>query len=139
MRVVAPTSKSCAAAVAAQLLRPRLARQLQTSINASYTAVLWSRARTTPSSYLDRMAKESCPVGLALACQQCMKNITRDLLLLLQGHNAFIRKNLNHTTFSAEPGNLYNKHSYKHSGAWQQQGWVRRSSTATASLAILNN
>lgn len=40
----------------------------------------------------------------------------------LQGHNAFIRKNLNHTTFSAEPGNLYNKHSYKHSGAclWQQ-------------------
>jgi hypothetical protein len=37
--------------------------------------------------------------------------------LLLQGHNAFIRKNLNHTTFSAEPGNLYNKHSYKHSGA----------------------
>jgi hypothetical protein len=42
------------------------------------------------------------------------------LLSLLQGHNSFIRKNLNFTTFSAEAGNLYNKHSYKHSGAWQQ-------------------
>ena len=35
---------------------------------------------------------------------------------VVKGHNAFVRKNLNHTTFSAEPGNLYNKHSYKHSG-----------------------
>lgn len=52
------------------------------------------------------------------------------LLSAAQGHNAFIRKNLNHTTFSAEPGNLYNKHSYKHSGACGSSREAQRSSTA---------
>lgn len=33
-----------------------------------------------------------------------------------KGHNSFVRKNLNGTIFSAEPGNLYNKHSFKYSG-----------------------
>lgn len=37
--------------------------------------------------------------------------------LLLKNWNSFYRKNLNNSRFSAEPGNLYNKHSYKHSGA----------------------
>jgi hypothetical protein len=37
-----------------------------------------------------------------------------------QGHNSFLRKNLNGLLLSAEPGNLYNKHSFKYSGAcWQ--------------------
>jgi hypothetical protein len=55
-----------------------------------------------------------------LAC--CVLGVfVSDFVWILQGHNAFIRKNLNHTTFSAEAGNLYNKHSYKHSGALQQQ------------------
>lgn len=36
--------------------------------------------------------------------------------LLLKNWNSFYRKNLNNSRFSAEPGNLYNKHSYKHSG-----------------------
>mmetsp|Transcript_6210 Transcript_6210/g.17818 ORF Transcript_6210/g.17818 Transcript_6210/m.17818 type:complete len:129 (+) Transcript_6210:122-508(+) len=35
---------------------------------------------------------------------------------LVRGHNAFIRKGLNGLVLSAEPGNLYNKHSYKYSG-----------------------
>ncbi|KAF8059736.1 RPL28A [Scenedesmus sp. PABB004] len=34
----------------------------------------------------------------------------------VKGHNSFVRKNLNGAIFSAEPGNLYNKHSYKYSG-----------------------
>lgn len=35
---------------------------------------------------------------------------------LVKGHNAFLRRSVNHTLFSAEPGNLYNKNSYKYSG-----------------------
>eukprot|EP00882_Tetradesmus_deserticola_P000386 GHRQ01000424.1.p1 GENE.GHRQ01000424.1~~GHRQ01000424.1.p1 ORF type:complete len:130 (+),score=65.26 GHRQ01000424.1:116-505(+) len=35
---------------------------------------------------------------------------------LVKGHNSFLRKNLHGKIFSAEPGNLYNKHSYKYSG-----------------------
>ncbi|KAF6257719.1 component of cytosolic 80S ribosome and 60S large subunit [Scenedesmus sp. NREL 46B-D3] len=35
---------------------------------------------------------------------------------VVKGHNSFVRKNLHGTTFSAEAGNLYNKHSYKYSG-----------------------
>jgi large subunit ribosomal protein L28e len=35
---------------------------------------------------------------------------------LIKGNNAFLRPSVNHTLFSAEPGNLYNKHSYKYSG-----------------------
>ena len=37
---------------------------------------------------------------------------------IVKGHNSFVRKNLNGAVFSAEPGNLYNKHSYKYSGGW---------------------
>ena len=36
---------------------------------------------------------------------------------VVKGHNSFLRKNLNGAIFSAEFGNLYNKHSYKYSGA----------------------
>lgn len=36
---------------------------------------------------------------------------------ILKGHNSFVRKGLNGMVLSAEPGNLYNKHSYKYSGA----------------------
>eukprot|EP00983_Pelagomonas_calceolata_P133060 1161928-Pelagomonas_calceolata.AAC.10 len=40
--------------------------------------------------------------------------------------NCFLRKGIhggNHRTmFSAEPGNLYNKHSYKFSGEWCKEG-----------------
>jgi Ribosomal L28e protein family len=36
---------------------------------------------------------------------------------ILKGHNSFVRKGLNGLVLSAEPGNLYNKHSYKYSGA----------------------
>ncbi|PRW45372.1 hypothetical protein C2E21_5977 [Chlorella sorokiniana] len=35
---------------------------------------------------------------------------------LVKKNNAFIRKSVNHTVFSAEPGNVANKHSYKYSG-----------------------
>lgn len=35
---------------------------------------------------------------------------------IVKGHNAFMRKGLNGMILSAEPGNLYNKHSYKYSG-----------------------
>mmetsp|Transcript_43078 Transcript_43078/g.102283 ORF Transcript_43078/g.102283 Transcript_43078/m.102283 type:complete len:135 (-) Transcript_43078:58-462(-) len=35
---------------------------------------------------------------------------------LVKRNNAFLRKNLNNQYFSAEPGNLYNRHSYKYSG-----------------------
>jgi Ribosomal L28e protein family len=35
---------------------------------------------------------------------------------ILKGHNSFVRKGLNGLVLSAEPGNLYNKHSYKYSG-----------------------
>eukprot|EP00877_Chromochloris_zofingiensis_P010742 jgi/Chrzof1/5921/Cz16g20220.t1 len=35
---------------------------------------------------------------------------------LVKHNNAFLRKNMHNTWFSAEPGNLYNKHSYKYSG-----------------------
>jgi hypothetical protein len=34
----------------------------------------------------------------------------------IKGYNSFVRKGLNGAIFSAEPGNLANKHSYKHSG-----------------------
>merc|ERR1711907_353187 len=34
----------------------------------------------------------------------------------IRGGNSFMRKNLNGTVMSAEPGNLAGKHSYKHSG-----------------------
>ena len=37
---------------------------------------------------------------------------------IVKGHNSFLRKNLNGLTFSAEPGNLYNKNSYKYSGEY---------------------
>jgi large subunit ribosomal protein L28e len=40
---------------------------------------------------------------------------------IVKGHNSFVRKNLNGAVFSAEPGNLYNKHSYKYSGGWRGQ------------------
>jgi hypothetical protein len=40
---------------------------------------------------------------------------------VVKGHNSFVRKNLNGTTFSAEAGNLYNKHSYKYSGEQRAQ------------------
>jgi hypothetical protein len=56
-------------------------------------------------------------------------------VVMLQGHNAFVRKNLNHTTFSAEAGNLYNKHSYKHSGAWQQRAAVSMQAKGSAGEA----
>ncbi|GLI70749.1 hypothetical protein VaNZ11_015776, partial [Volvox africanus] len=35
---------------------------------------------------------------------------------VLKNHNSFIRKSVKGLVFSAEPGNLYNKHSYKFSG-----------------------
>ncbi|KAL4439471.1 hypothetical protein ABPG77_008800 [Micractinium sp. CCAP 211/92] len=35
---------------------------------------------------------------------------------LVKKHNAFLRKSVNHTVLSAEPGNLANKNSYKYSG-----------------------
>lgn len=35
---------------------------------------------------------------------------------ILKGHNSFVRKGLNGMVLSAEPGNLYSKHSYKYSG-----------------------
>ncbi|PSC73656.1 60S ribosomal L28-1 [Micractinium conductrix] len=35
---------------------------------------------------------------------------------LVKNNNAFLRKSVNHTVFSAEPGNLANKSSYKYSG-----------------------
>jgi large subunit ribosomal protein L28e len=37
---------------------------------------------------------------------------------VLKYHNAFIRKGVKGLVFSAEPGNLYNKHSYKYSGSY---------------------
>jgi hypothetical protein len=42
---------------------------------------------------------------------------------VVKGHNSFLRKNLNGTRFSAEAGNLYNKHSYKYSGE-HCAGWA---------------
>jgi hypothetical protein len=36
---------------------------------------------------------------------------------LVKNHNCFMKSNLNGTLLSAEAGNLYNKHSYKFSGA----------------------
>ena len=35
---------------------------------------------------------------------------------LVKKNNAFIKKGINGITLSSEPGNLYNVHSYKHSG-----------------------
>ena len=35
---------------------------------------------------------------------------------LIKGNNAFIVNGLHGKKFSSEPGNLYNLHSYKHSG-----------------------
>ena len=35
---------------------------------------------------------------------------------LIRGNNSFLKKGLNNTFFSAEPGNLTSKHSYKFSG-----------------------
>jgi large subunit ribosomal protein L28e len=35
---------------------------------------------------------------------------------VVKGHSSYLKKNLNGTIFSAEPFNLYNKHSYKYSG-----------------------
>ncbi|GLC35065.1 hypothetical protein PLESTB_000550600 [Pleodorina starrii] len=35
---------------------------------------------------------------------------------VVKGHNSFMRKAAKGIVFSAEPGNLYNKHSYKFSG-----------------------
>ena len=37
---------------------------------------------------------------------------------LIKGNNCFIVNGLHGKKFSSEPGNLYNLHSYKHSGAW---------------------
>ncbi len=36
---------------------------------------------------------------------------------LIKGNNSFIVNGLHGKKFSSEPGNLYNLHSYKHSGA----------------------
>lgn len=41
------------------------------------------------------------------------------LLQIVKGNHAFVRKGLNGAVFSAEPGNLYNKNSFKYSGVWQ--------------------
>ena len=35
---------------------------------------------------------------------------------MIRGNNSFLKKGLNNTFFSAEPGNLTSKHSYKFSG-----------------------
>ncbi|KAK9830401.1 hypothetical protein WJX72_011555 [[Myrmecia] bisecta] len=35
---------------------------------------------------------------------------------LVKNYNSFMVKGLNGSTFSTEPGNLFNKHSYKYSG-----------------------
>lgn len=35
---------------------------------------------------------------------------------LVKQHNSFLRKGAKGIVFSAEPGNLYNKNSYKYSG-----------------------
>ncbi len=47
---------------------------------------------------------------------------------VVRDSNAFIRKGINGVIFSAEAGNLYNKHSYKYSGeqsaAIAARGWV---------------
>jgi hypothetical protein len=45
-----------------------------------------------------------------------------------------VRKNLNGTTFSAEAGNLYNKHSYKYSG--EQRAWLRVRSAALLQVLL---
>ncbi len=54
----------------------------------------------------------------------------------IKGHNAFIRKGLNGAIFSAEPGNLYNKHSYKFSGklSWEVLQPGRRRGIALSTL-----
>jgi hypothetical protein len=54
---------------------------------------------------------------------------------VVKGHNSFVRKNLNGTTFSAEAGNLYNKHSYKYSG--EQRPWLRASCAPCCRLCCL--
>eukprot|EP00775_Hariotina_reticulata_P003786 gene3787-4045_t len=41
---------------------------------------------------------------------------------VVKGHSSFVKKNLNGTIFSAEPFNLYNKHSYKYSGENDTRG-----------------
>jgi hypothetical protein len=54
---------------------------------------------------------------------------------IVKGHNSFLRKNLNGAIFSAEPGNLYNKHSYKYSGGWHHQQSRQQTQTVCAALA----
>jgi hypothetical protein len=51
-----------------------------------------------------------------------MANASSELVWqVVKGNNAFLRKGKKHDPiFSAEPGNLYNKHSYKFSGAPSQ-------------------
>jgi hypothetical protein len=41
---------------------------------------------------------------------------------ITKGWNSFVRKATKGVWFSAEPGNLYNKHSYKYSGARGNRG-----------------
>ena len=54
---------------------------------------------------------------------------------VVKGHNSFLRKNLNHTSFSAEAGNLYNKHSYKYSG--EQRGRLAARRAALLQVLLL--
>ncbi len=45
-------------------------------------------------------------------------NVSSQLLWqLVKKQNVFLHKGLNGSQFSSEPGNLYNRHSYKYSGA----------------------
>lgn len=61
-----------------------------------------------------------------IACNMAPAHTSSQLTwLLVKDWNCFQRKGLHGTIFSAEPGNIYNKHSYKYSGDCRVAALVR--------------
>jgi len=55
---------------------------------------------------------------------------------LVKNSNSFLRKSVHGAVFSAEPGNLFNKHSYKYSGLANRSNTLDVSATADDAVVV---
>ncbi|KAK9840357.1 hypothetical protein WJX74_008241 [Apatococcus lobatus] len=65
-----------------------------------------------------------------------MSSSSQLIWALVKKQNVFLHKGLNGTQFSSEPGNLYNRHSYKYSGLANEKTVDIRAGDDDASLVI---
>ena len=93
--------------------KPCRARNLARALQA---ALKWALANLTPD-WLTRLADLACQRVPPMAQSQPVLVPSQLVWQLIKGNNCFIVNGLHGKKFSSEPGNLYNLHSYKHSGA----------------------